>query len=160
MIAISCQYEGLTPDIRNKTEWDPVTKQRMASLQDAQSAAIAVDGFNLNSGTAGNQSGTNAAASSGRPTSGQRKRDWSNASSSAAEPMEVETRRQRTALNLHTGPTAKGVRQADGKFKFPMAGTVMGQDVPSTVQPIIARLKEQKDSQDESFVHQCAFVQA
>ena len=140
-------YEGLKPDIRNKTEWDPVTKQRMATLQDAQFAAIAVDGFYMSSGTAGNTSGATAAAttSSGWPTSGQRKRDRQHASSSAAEPMEVDNRRQRTALQLSTGPVSKGVRQPDGKIKFPLAGTVMGNDVPSSVGPIIARLKEQRD---------------
>ena len=87
-------YEGLKPDIRNKTEWDPVTKQRMATLQDAQSAAIAVDGFYMNSGTAGNAPGaaTAAGAHSGL-TSGARKRSFS-----ASEPMEVDARRQRTSL--------------------------------------------------------------
>ena len=61
--------------------------------------------------------------------------------------MEVDNRRQCTSLNLHTGPVSKRVRQADGKIKFPMAGTVMVQDVPSTVHvgPIIARLQEQKE---------------
>ena len=147
-------YEGLKPDIRNKTEWDPVTTQRMATLQDAQSAAIAVDGFYMNSGTAGNTTGATAAAgtSSGRPTSGQCKRDWQHASSSGGEPMEVDNRRQRTSLQLNTGPTSKGVKQPDGKFKFPMTGTVMGQDDPSSVAPIIARLKEQRDFPATVFV--------
>ena len=136
-------YEALKPDIRNKTEWDPVTKERMATLQDAQSAAIAVDGFCMNSGAAGN-TGTNAAAS-GRPTSGLRKRDWQLATSSAAEPMDVDKRRQRTSLTLNTGPISKGVRQPDGTLLFPMAGAVMKQDIPASVGPIIAGLKDQKN---------------
>ena len=110
-----------------------MTKQRLATLQDAQSAAIAVDGFF-------------------RPTSGQRKRDWQHASSSGGEPMEVDNRWQRTSLQLNTGPTSKGVKQPDGKLKFPMTGTVMGQDVPSSVAPIIARLKEQRDFPATVFV--------
>ena len=98
----------------------------MATLQDAQSAAIAVDGLYRNSGTAGNTPGaaTTAGASSGL-TSGARKRSFS-----ASEPLEVDTRRQRTPLSLHTGPTSKGIRQPDGKFRFPLAGTVMSSDVP------------------------------
>ena len=95
----------------------------------------------------GNTSGATAAAttSSGWPTSGQRKRDRQHASSSATEPMEVDNRRQRTYLQLNTGPVSKGVRQPDGKIKISLAGTVMGNDVPSSVGPIIARLKEQRD---------------
>ena len=130
-------YEGLKPDICNNTEWDPMTKQRMATLQDAQSAAIAVDGFYMNSGAAGNTTGANAAAgaSSGCPTSGLRKRDWHLATSSAVEPMEVDKRRQCTSLSLNTGPISKGFRQPDGKLPFPMAGAVMKQGVPSSVEP-------------------------
>ena len=101
-------YEGLKPGICNNTEWDPMTKQRMATLQDAQSAAIAVDGFYMNSGAAGNTTG----ASSGCPTSGLRKRDWQLATSSAVEPMEVDKRRRCTSLSLNTGPISQGVQAA------------------------------------------------
>ena len=50
-------YDGLKPDIRSKTEYDPVTKQRFASIHDAQSAALAVDSFYNTTGNAG-QSGS------------------------------------------------------------------------------------------------------
>ena len=133
-------YGGLKTDIRNKTEWDPVTKQRMASLQDAQSAAIAVDAFSTHSGTAGNLTGTTAVATAGRQSNGHRKQDF--ASSSAGEAMVVDSRRQRISLPRTNHTVSLGNTQPNGLIKFNPVGTFKGQDIPDSVQPILARLRE------------------
>ena len=104
----------------------------------AQSAAIAVDGFYTHLGTAGNMTGTTAVASSGRQNSSFRKRD--HAASSASELMEIDHRRPRLSL---TRPTVSlSTRQPNGKIRFSPQGTVKGQDIPDSVQPIISRLRE------------------
>ena len=41
-------------DIRSKTEYDPVTKQRFACIDDAQQAALAIDSFYSCGDVAGN----------------------------------------------------------------------------------------------------------
>ena len=58
--------------------------------------AVAVDGFYMHSGSI-------AAASTGRPSSSQRKRDWQNPLSAPGEAMEVDHCRQRTSLHVMFG---------------------------------------------------------
>ena len=46
-------YDGLRADIRSRTDYDPVTKERFVCIDDAQQAALAVDSFYSHDGTAG-----------------------------------------------------------------------------------------------------------
>ena len=59
-------YDGLRSGIKAKTEYDPVTKLGFASIEDAQSAALAIDSFHTSIGTAGNNQSATGSSYSNR----------------------------------------------------------------------------------------------
>ena len=133
-------YEGLKVDIRNKTELDPLTKQRMTSLQDAQDAAVAVDGFySSNTGTAGNAS----TAGTGNTVGNGRKHGFDNNTDvgpSAATAMDCDRARKR--FNFSRGPkgVSKPTKQPNGSMYFPHEGTVKSADIPAAVADILSKI--------------------
>ena len=114
-------YEGLKNEIVSKTEFDPVTRKPYASIDDAQSVALAIDTF-----TGGSNPGSSTALS--HPKRG---RDSGPASFGGDIPMQ-QAKQQRFKIQLPQ--QSKPTLQANGSLWFPLEGMVADCDLPEALQ--------------------------
>lgn len=111
-------YTGLKLDVLNKTEWDLISNYGLATLQDAQFAALVFDEFYTHTGFAGNTTGNILTS----PSSSQRNRGCEDASSShRAMPWRWTT----APSDCHwiAGPVFKATKQPHGTVRLSLAGT-------------------------------------
>lgn len=118
-------YEGLKNEIVHKTEFDPVTRKPYASIDDAQSVALAVDTFFGGGSSHGSQ------LSQSHPKRG---RDTGPANSGGDTPMrQAKQQRFKIQMPRQSRPTT----QANGSLWFPLEGMVADRDLPEALQTFI-----------------------
>ena len=143
-------YDGLRSDIKAKTEYDPVTKLGFASIEDAQSAALAIDSFHTSSGTAGNNSlATGSYSNRKRGTFTPATTGFDNEMQLDAPPPA-----KRFTLSRDTGPReqkklSRPQPQNSGFVYFPLEGTALSKDAPDAIRPILERLKSRQSKLPE-----------